>query len=218
MSFRLGHALHVTLMLWLTWLFLFGWLPLLRSVFDGPSYEWGDMLFGTQFRGAGTSGDFWYLIVKTAIGIALLWTGWRRPNGAFRIGLPLILGVMFLHALHGLLTDPARARFEGATLGIDISVAIIAPVLHGLLLALAVWWAVKAPPAKVRPMNMFNYTLIAAAAAMLPLQYAMLRSGQGQEVTDIAGVLMTIGGWFLLSLGLAPWTIQPAREEGLTAG
>ena len=70
------------ILIWLTILFVLGWLPMLRGAFDGPSYEWGNSYFGKQFSGKGTAGDYWFLIVQAALGILILFLGWRgaRPH------------------------------------------------------------------------------------------------------------------------------------------
>lgn len=62
MSYKVARLVHVILMGWISLLFLFGWLPLLRSLMDGPSYQWGTTLLGLRFAGAGIAGDFWFLI------------------------------------------------------------------------------------------------------------------------------------------------------------
>jgi hypothetical protein len=61
------------LLLWWTALtFLATWLPLVRSVMDGQSYEWGTTVFSWHFGGHGLSADYWLLIVKAVVGIGLL--------------------------------------------------------------------------------------------------------------------------------------------------
>ena len=87
MSYRAARRIQILLMAWLTLGFVTAWLPLLRGAMDGPSYEWGDSLFGWQFSGAGTGGDYAYVAAKAALAVAFLWFGWRRPNGLFRPAL-----------------------------------------------------------------------------------------------------------------------------------
>ena len=67
MGYRSARRIHVLLMSWLTLIFLTAWLPMLRGAMDGASYEWGAALLGAQFSGAGTSGDYWFVVVKAAI-------------------------------------------------------------------------------------------------------------------------------------------------------
>ena len=205
MTQRRARAVQIALMVWLTMTFVTGWLPFLRSLMDGPSYEWGATLFGLSFSGAGLGGDYWFPVLKTAIGLSFLWLGWRAPNGAFRPLLVLWLALMFADTVHAVLTVPDNFRFQGDTLGMDFSLVLVAPALDGGMLLLALWFAARAPALEARPMGPANQLMLGMAILFLPLQFFLLRSGQGQEVNDVVGVLLTIAGWILLSAGLAPW-------------
>ena len=67
MSYRGARRLHVLLMSWITLTFVTGWLPFVRGVMDGPTYQWGGGLFAWNFSGAGTGGDFWYAALMAAL-------------------------------------------------------------------------------------------------------------------------------------------------------
>jgi len=211
MGYRTARRIQILLMSWLTLIFLTAWLPLLRGAMDGPSYQWGGGLLGLQFSGAGLSGDYWFVLAKGAIALGLLWYGWRRPNGRFRIALVAWLALMLADTIYNVVTAPGDFRFRGDTLGVDISLALIAPALDGAMLALAGWWAVRAPALPVPPFARANIVLLTTAAALLPVQYALLSSGRGQDTNDVIGVLLTILGWFLLSSGLGLWRIPDRR-------
>ena len=43
------------------------WLPFVRGLFDGPTYEWG----GFGFSGRGTAGDYWFVATASIFAIAL---------------------------------------------------------------------------------------------------------------------------------------------------
>ncbi|MDQ8757298.1 hypothetical protein RCO27_13790 [Sphingosinicella sp. LHD-64] len=205
MSYRTARRVHVLLMSWLTLGFVLGWLPLVRSVMDGPSYQWGTTFFGLGFGGAGLSGDFWFAALMAALGVAFLCIGWRRPNGPFRIVLVAWLALMLADTLYSVVTAPESYRFQGDTLGIDISLAVAVPALKAVALGLALWWFQWAPALPVPPLGRANFTLMAMAAALLPVQFALLSRGQGQEAADVVGVLLTMTGWALFSAGLGLW-------------
>ena len=76
------------------------WLPLVRGLFDGLSYEWG----GFGFSGRGTIGC-WHLYLAFTTASAAI-------------------------------SDPASLRFQGETLGVDVSFAVAAPVFMGVAAAL----------------------------------------------------------------------------------
>ena len=217
MGYRDARRLHVLLMTWLTLAFTATWLPLLRGAFDGPSYHWGTGLLGFRFDGAGLGGDYPFLIVKSAVALALLGFGWRRPNGAFRPALVAWLAVGLVDTLFNVITAPGDFRFQGDTLGVDISLALVAPALDAAMLGLAMWWSIRAPALPVPPLARANMVLLAAAALLLPVQYVLLSSGRGQDPNDVVGVLLTIAGWFLLSFGLGLWRLGSPRPLVVTA-
>ncbi|MBX3561459.1 MAG: hypothetical protein KF780_06555 [Sphingomonas sp.] len=211
MSYRAARRIHVLLMSWLTLGFVTAWLPFVRGAMDGESYQWGAGLFGLNFGGAGMSGDYWYAALMAGTGVGLLWWGWRRPNGAFRIVLIAWLALMLADTIYHVATAPESYRFRGDTLGIDVSLALVAPAVKGAVLALALWWFQSGPALPVPPLRRANATLIAMAVALLPLQYALLSRGQGQETADVVGVLLTMAGWAIFSAGLGLWR-NPATQ------
>ena len=215
MRYRTARRIQILLMSWLTLTFLTAWLPLLRGAMDGPSYQWGGGLLGFQFSGNGLAGDYGFVAIKAAVALAFLWYGWRKPNGGLRVALTAWLALMLADTLYNVVTAPDDFRFRGDTLGVDISLAVVAPALDGAMLLLAGWWAAKAPALPVPPLARLNAVLLATAALLLPVQYALLGSGRGQDMNDVIGVLLTIFGWFLLSAGLGLWRIPDRRPMAL---
>ena len=67
------------------------------------------------------------------------------------------------------------------------------------------------------PLARANHVLIGTAALLLPVQYALLSSGGGQDLNDVLGVLLTMLGWFLLSAGLGLWRLPAGRPIGLAS-
>jgi hypothetical protein len=205
MGYRTARRIHILLMSWLTLTFVTAWLPFVRSAMDGPSYEWGSGLFAWQFSGAGLAGDYWYAALMAVIGLGFLVIGWRRPNGPFRLLLVGWLALMFANTLYNVTTAPDDYRFEGATLGVDISLVVVAPAFAAAMLGLALFWLQKAPNLPVPPLARTNAILVAVSILLLPIQFALLSSGQGQDSNDVVGVLLTMAGWALLSAGLGVW-------------
>jgi hypothetical protein len=217
MGYRTARRIQVLLMGWLTLVFLAAWLPVLRGVMDGPSYEWGASLLGVRFAGTGTGGDYWFVLLNAALAMALLVLGWRRPNGIFRVALIGWLTLALADTLFSVAAAPEAFRLRGDTLGIHVSLAVAAPAFGAAMLAIAAWWVSKAPPLPVPPLARANFVLLATAAALLPVQYMLLSSGRGQETEDVVGVLLTIAGWTLFSFGLGLWRIGAPRPVRLAA-
>jgi hypothetical protein len=217
MGYRTARRLQILLMGWLTLLCLAAWLPFLRGAMDGPSYQWGGGLFGLQFSGAGIAGDYWFVMLKSALALTLLWFGWRRPNGQVRIAIVAWLALMLGDTLYNVFTAPEDFRFQGDTLGVDISLVALAPMLEAAMVLLGAWWAARAPALPVPPLARANIVLLATALLLLPVQFALLSSGRGQETNDVVGVLLTMLGWVLLSAGLGLWRIPDSRPLTLAS-
>src|SRR5262245_47086999 len=191
------------LLLWTALTTLIFWLPSVRGLFDGASYEWG--AFG--FRGRGTAGDYWFVATGSVVAIALQYLAWRGPRAAFYVmfgGWHLYLAVVTTLAA---IADPASLHFTGDTLGVDGSLAVAAPTFMGIAAALVLFWIVRdARSATSRPTlaawSNRNTRWVLVLAALLPMQLVLLRVGEPHGTTDQIGVLVTIAQWFLLSIAL----------------
>jgi hypothetical protein len=197
------------LLVWTALPFALFWLPLVRSVFDGQSYEWGAGWWGWRLGGAGVTGDLWYLILGTALGVTLLWSGWRGERAVLRWVLPVWFSLLLTNAVYWAWQDPGGFIFRGDTLGVELNLTWLAPGFHfvGLLLCLAWLRQDRQVPASARvaaPWTPRNTRRIVALLALLPVQFLLLRQGEVHGASDIAGVLVTIAQWFALGWALAP--------------
>ena len=191
------------LLLWTALTTMVFWLPFVRGLFDGESYQWG----GFGFSGRGTDGDYWFVAVASILAIALQYLAWRGPRAAFYVlfgGWHLYLAFTTASAA---ISDPASLRFQGDTLGVDVSFAVAAPVFMGFAASLVLFWIVRdARSATPRPSltawSARNTRWVLALAALLPMQLVLLRVGEPHGTTDQIGVLITIAQWFLLSVAL----------------
>jgi hypothetical protein len=191
------------------------WLPLVRSVFDGASYAWA---LGGALGGRGLQGDLWLPALGVTFALATLWLGWRGARPPFRwllLGWHLLLGAgaTYLAVKHG-----DQFTFRGDTLGIDVSLAVIGPLLFGGFALAAVLWVVRDLISGRRPAappwTLANRYLLGGLVALLPLQFVLFRFGEPNGRTDEIGVLVTIVQWLLLGLALRPWDVGGAEEPG----
>jgi hypothetical protein len=192
------------LLLWTALTTMVFWLPFVRGLFDGVSYQWG----GFGFSGRGTAGDYWFVATASVLAIALQYLAWRGPRAPFYA----LFGGWHLYLLFttasAAISDPASLRFQGDTLGVDVSFAVAAPIIMGVAAALALLWIVRdARNATPRPpwtaWTPRNTRWVLALAALLPMQLVLLRVGEPHGTTDQIGVLVTIAQWFALSIALA---------------
>lgn len=201
------------LMGWLTLSFVLAWLPLLRAFMDGTSYQWGARYFGVQFSGAGLTGDLWLLVAQTALGVWLLHRGWRHPAAPFPAVLLAWLGFAAADSVYARVAE-GGLHFEGATLGVSLSPGTVLPLLHVGFFCLALAWVARGGEgAAARPAwHAANTALLGVVALLFPVQFLLLRAGQGQEAKDVIGVLLTISQWILLSAALYPWRPRQAAR------
>ncbi|HEY9500585.1 MAG TPA: hypothetical protein VIR01_03010, partial [Pyrinomonadaceae bacterium] len=103
------------------------WLPLIRGVMDGPSYEWGSSFLGKDFGGHGVAGDYWFVVAQALIALAIIYLGWRGARQPFHWLLLLWLGSSLVNAIYNAVKFPDDYRLKGDTMGLDVSLAWIAP-------------------------------------------------------------------------------------------
>ena len=103
------------------------WLPLIRGVMDGPSYEWGTSFLGKDFGGKGTGGDYWFVMLQAVLCLATIYFGWRGAQQPCQPGSLMIWIVpSLLNAIYNAVKFPEEYRLKGDTMGLDISLAWIA--------------------------------------------------------------------------------------------
>lgn len=191
---------------WITLTMTTAWLPLVRGLIDGPSYQWATTLFAWQLGGRGTSGDFWYPLVRSAVGIALLWAAWRLPTLLARRLIALYAVLTAADITWAAVANPDGFRFQGDTLGIDVSLTWVAPVLAAVFALIAIRWAIASAPkgaARISGLSSGGRRRIVVALALLPVQWALLHAAEGMDWRDMVGVVLTIAQWWLLSAALA---------------
>ena len=196
-----------TLVVWIVFLFVFSWLPLVRTAMDGSSYRWGTSHFGVAFAASGIEPDVWLLVFKSALLGGLLFHALRRRGKLFRGVLVAWSLAMVADVLHGFVTDPSGFEFHGDTLGIHLNLGWTVIAVVTAFAALACWWAARSsgPPATPLAWTVRNRRLLTLCILLLPVQLVLLRFGEPHGATDAAGVLVTIAQCPLLAAALYPW-------------
>jgi hypothetical protein len=208
---RILKSLLVVTAVWM----ILTWLPLIRGLFDGPSYEWGVSFFGRSFGGAGLSSDAWVLVLQMLLGGGILYLGYRGPRQPFH-GLILIwLGFHAANFLYSSLTDPEALMFHGDTLGVHVNLGYGVVAVFGAFFVLAlawVWRDLKTKPAWPKAVwTGRNRALWWVAGALLPIQFVLLRFGEPHGLTDQVGVMLTMAQWAVVQGALYPWGAWKVR-------
>ncbi len=190
------------------------WLPLVRGLMDGPAYEWGN--FG--FSGHGVHGDYWFPVTATFLSIAVLLAGWRCRNALFLVPATLWYAFLTYGSVMLAMTAPDTIRFQGETMGVDFSLALVAPILSGMMLLLALYvLLVRTPPTqKPYPWNRINTVLLGTVVLLVPMQYILLSRGAIHGFSDQVGVLVTLAQWALLNASFYPWKPKQVKTTTTT--
>jgi hypothetical protein len=182
------------------------WLPLTRGATQGDAYRW-ELTRG--IGGQGIGGNYWMLVVAAIYVLLLLHLGWRGGQKPFHwlllaFHLPLAAGVTW-----AAVTDPAGFRLEGATMGIDVSLAVIGPVLFcGVAIAAIVWVvrdlrAGRAPDRMPWVWTRATRIRLAILLALIPLEVVLFRSAGIQSTQNMIGVALVGWQWVLVNLILS---------------
>ena len=124
---------------------------------------------------------------------------------------------MAAQACYNSFTSPEDYRFKGDTLGVDVSLAWVGPVLFGGFALLSVLWVMRdlrTPHEKVVPKwSRANSVFLLIVLALLPIQFVLLRFGEQHGTRDQVGVLLTMAQWILINCALFPWSGSKRAAE-----
>ena len=205
------------ILIW-TWVTLIvTWLPLVRGLLDGDTYEWGNSFWGKQIGGHGLHGDYWLLLIQAAFGILLLYLGWRGARQPFHWLLLLWQIPLAAQACYNSFTSPEDYRFRGDTLGVDVSLAWVGPVFAGGFALLSIFWVVRDLRAKQKKVipewRRANLIFLLIALSLLPIQFVLLRFGEPHGPRDQVGVILTMMQWLLILWAMFPWSARNQTGE-----
>jgi hypothetical protein len=205
------------ILLWLAITFITGWLPMIRGAFDGPTYSWATSYFGKKFSGSGTGADYWLPIAKSIFAIIVLYLGWRGARIGFLVLALLWQTFGFADALYSSITTPDDFRFKGDTLGVDVSLAWVAPTAYGIFLLLTIFWARQNARREwsepVPPWSRKNSAWLIFLIALLPIQFVLLHFGPHQSTSDVIGVFITIFQWLFVAKAFRPYALKQYVKE-----
>ncbi len=184
----------LTLLLFFTGLtFMTSWLPFLRGIMDGPSYEWGSSFFGLKFSGTGTDGDFYYILINVIVGLLLMYSFyWIRQRWVFYGLLIFWYGSMIGNTFYEVFSGQGF-MFHGDTLNIHLNLAyVILPImiLAGYLAGYVIMKdrRISFQAAWTRKNNYW----LAALLLPIPFQYFLLSGGEPHGQTDQIGVILAL--------------------------
>jgi hypothetical protein len=143
-------------------------------------------------------GHYWALLLAAMFVLTLLYLGWRggrRPFPSLLLVFHLPLAVAVSYAAW---RDPQGFRFEGATVGIDLSLAVIGPLLFWAGAVAAIVCRARCPWARDRQSGAVGMDACDAhppgpADRTGSLQVVLFHSGGIQSWQNVAGVALVAG-------------------------
>lgn len=191
--------------------FLIVWLPLIRCLFDGKSYSWGQKYFGIQLYSEGLSTDYLWLVLFFAFYILLFSSFyWIRRRLIFYSALL----AWWMHSFGSLLFDIIKngdTEFHGDTLNVHVSLTAVVVPLSIVLMALLGWVINKDRKMPEGNMKWGRRNRMWAILLLAPLviQAILLATGEPHGTTDEIGVIMAIAQALLF-----PMIFIPSKGEG----
>ena len=187
--------------------FMIVWLPFVRCIFDGESYQWGAEYFGQMVHGKGVDGSFIFLVFQLAIYVALFYSIYWVRN---RIWFYVMLAIWFINVFGNQIAEiliNGGTMFHGDTLNVHISVTwIIIPlsIIALLLVIIVIREDINAKEVEI-PWNAKNRFYAWVILGPLPLQALLLSMGEPHATTDEIGVVISIVQCFLIALIYRPY-------------
>ncbi|MFY0627418.1 MAG: ubiquinol cytochrome C oxidoreductase [Reichenbachiella sp.] len=187
--------------------FMIVWLPFIRSLFDGETYEWGTNYFGYYIGGKGVTASFIYLIIQMAFYIILMKSiYWIQNRNIFYA----LISLWFVNSFGNILFEVYQdgdAMFHGDTMNVHISILWIVIPLSALALALIIATIIsdKNRTEVNIPWNYKNKVLAYIIFGFIPIQYLLLAFGETHGISDKIGVIISISQCYALPFMYKPW-------------
>lgn len=205
-AYRTPNTLTNILTVLISLTFMTTWLPFLRAIFDGASYEWGTVYFGFLFYGAGVNLDFIYVVAQLLFYATLMISMYWARNRTF---YHVLLGVWLINFFGNLISDiviNGDTMFNGETLNVHISITwIVLPL--SVLAMLLVFFVIRADrnaEEQYIPWAARNKNLLVMILGPLPIQAVLFAIGEPHGITDQIGVIISIIQSFLIPIILRP--------------
>ncbi len=203
---RTSNKLFNSLMFFSGITFMLVLLPLVRCLFDGKSYSWGQAYFGMTFNSSGVEIDYFILVPFLLMYILYFYSFYWIKNRMIFYGM---LIWFWIHNFGNLLFDIIKngdTMFHGDTLNIHVSISSIVIPLAIVFLTWIVIVIIKdRKMIEVSiPWSKRNNRLLLLILGPLPIQALLYATGKPHGLTDEIGVLITIIQSFLFGLIFIP--------------
>lgn len=173
--------------------FATSWLPFIRGISDGESYQWGTTLFGELFYGDGVGGDFYYVVINVVIFLALMYSFyWIKNRMVFYILLLVWYGSMICNAFYEVFVGEGYI-FHGDTMNVHLNLSYaILPIM--ILMGVFVLHVAREDRKHFFRAKRHKKNNLWALVLLLPIpaQGVLFYMGEPHGITDKIGVIIAL--------------------------
>ncbi len=194
LAVRKNNTLVNALLIFCGFTFMLVWLPVLRCLFDGSSYRWGQGYFGISLASEGLQPDYLVLLLFLGLYLALFYAAYWVANRSI---FYMLLLWWWLHVFGSLIFEIIRSgdtMFHGDTLNVHISLKSIVYPLAIVALVLMVLVIMKDRKQEDHAIPWSRSNRIKAGILLIPilLQAFLFSMGEPHGITDQIGVVIAI--------------------------
>lgn len=181
-------------------------LPIVRCLFDGDTYSWGNQIYGISFFSKGIQPDYFILIPLLVFYLFFYYSFyWVKNRCLFYTALIIWWLLNFGNLLFDIIKN-GDTMFHGDTLNVHISLSnIVIPfsVITVIWIVMIILKDKKRPKVSI-PWTKKNKNLAIILLCLLPVQFVLLATGEPNTLTDEIGVVITIIQSFTVAFVFIP--------------
>ncbi|MBS4214557.1 hypothetical protein [Neobacillus rhizophilus] len=189
------------------------WLPIIRGLFDGPTYTWSGWM---GLGGSGIGGQYWLLLILVSLMTSIVILGWRGAQKPFH-WLLLTWFILLVIESGSWFFSSEKVHFKGDTLGLNFSLEKIIFPFDVFFLVLTCLWIIRDKRSTSHfqspSWKRLNRNLLIVFFCFFPIQLVLLRFFDNNRIFDQIGVILTIFQWILLNLSFYPWQSRKPQKS-----
>lgn len=173
--------------------FATSWLPFIRGISDGESYQWGTTLFGELFYGNGVAGDFYYVALNVLVFLLLMYSFyWIKNRGVFYVLLLVWYGSMIANSFYEVFVGEGY-MFHGDTMNVHLDLSyVVIPLM--IFIGAFVLYVVMDDRKQSFTAKGHKKNVVWARILLIPIpvQVVLFYMGEPHGITDKIGVIIAL--------------------------
>lgn len=186
------------------------WLPFLRCLFDGKTYQWSTSFLGYTLTSAGINLPYLYILFWTGIWLFLMYSFfWIRNVRIFQFLLIVWFGSMLTNMSYDIFRGESF-MFHGDTMGVHLD---LTPFIMTFMVVVILLVAIVLMGRKADMILGFwskrNTRWLIALSIWIPLQAIFFATGEPHGSTDEIGVVISLLQVILVYFGMTAYGTNP---------